>query len=347
MRVAYVCADRGVPVFGRKGCSVHVQAILRAFLRRGFDVDLFAARSGGDPPPDLRGLRVHRVDASGGGGQGHSCESSKGLNGALRAALDASGERYALVYERHALWSSSAMEWARNRGIPGILEINAPLVDEQRKHRRLENPERARLVASDVLHAATLRVAVSMQVAVQHWEYGIPPDGFLICPNGVDPDRFPRANRRNDPGPPGQPFTIGFLGTLKPWHGLEVLLDAFCMLARRDAGYRLLVVGDGPQREAVEARLEAEGLSDRATLTGLVDPSEVPGWLAKMNVGTAPYADAAGLYFSPLKIVEYMAAGLPVVASRAGQIEELIEDEGSGLLVEAGDASALARALER
>lgn len=348
MRVAYVCADRGVPVFGRKGCSVHVQAILRAFLRRGDHVDLYAARLGGQPPADLEAVRVHHIGAKNGAGSNLcSKDSPVAMNDALLAALRASGIRYDLVYERHSLWSSSAMEWAEDQAIYGVLEVNAPLVDEQLEHRRLENPEFARSLVSAALRAAKLRVAVSSEVAARHGNYGFLREDFLICPNGFDPDRFPPLHENAEKRGSDRPFTVGFLGTLKPWHGLDVLLEAFGLLAHFHPAYHLLVVGDGPLFEALDIRLVEEGLRSRATLTGSVDPSDVPFWLAQMDVGIAPYAVAQGLYFSPLKLVEYMAAGLPVVASRAGQIEDLVTHEKLGLLVEPGNAPELAAAIRR
>lgn len=348
MKVAYVCADRGIPVFGRKGCSVHVQAILRAFLRRGDEVDLYAARLGGSVPADLQAVNVHHVvPEADTWSQTGLRRSPLAVDRALHAVLEDRGIAYDLLYERHALWSSRAMEWAEGRGIDRVLEINAPLVEEQLEHRQLENPAFARTVVFAALRAAQLRVAVSDEVALQHRQHGLVLEDFLICPNGIDPDRFPSPHESAASPRPERPFTIGFLGTLKPWHGLEVLLDAFSRVAHSDPTCRLLVVGDGPLRESIASRLMREGLAHRATLTGSVETSQVSYWLAKMDVGTAPYAKAEGLYFSPLKVVEYMAAGLPVIASRAGQIESLIQHETSGLLVKAGDAMELADAIER
>ena len=348
MRVAYVCADRGIPVFGRKGASVHVQAILRAFLRRGDEVDLYAARLGEETPVEFEALRIHRIETK--RENGNDCSSTHSpavVNDAVLTALRSSGTRYDLVYERHALWSSSAMEWAEDQGIDSVLEINAPLVDEQLEHRRLENPKLARSLVSAALRAAKLRVAVSFEVAARHGQYGFRPEDFLICPNGFDPGRFPPLNEYAEERRSDHRFTVGFLGTLKPWHGLDVLLEAFTLVAHFNPDYHLLIVGDGPLLGHIDSRLTEEGLRARATLTGSVDPSDVPHWLAQMDVGTAPYADAQGLYFSPLKLVEYMAAGLPVVASRGGQIVDLVTHEKSGLLVEPGNASELAAALRR
>ena len=346
MRVAYVCADRGVPVFGRKGASVHVQEILRAFGRRGHQVDLFAARVGGPPPGGLRGVDVHGfLPESLLAVARRDHEELQATNRALREALVGSGKAYDLVYERHALWSSSAMEYACERGIPSVLEVNAPLVSEQREYRHLDHPDLANKLVAKALRAARLRIAVSVGVAERHAPYGFSSEDFLICPNGIDPARFAKSAKRARDREADSPFTIGFLGTLKPWHGLPVLLDAFVRLARRRPEYRLLIVGDGPLRKEIEQRLASEGLDTRAELTGAVDPADVPFWLAKMDVGTAPYAD--GHYFSPLKVVEYMATGLPVVASRAGQIEELVSSGAEGWLVEPGSAVALSDCLER
>jgi glycosyltransferase involved in cell wall biosynthesis len=86
---------------------------------------------------------------------------------------------------------------------------------------------------------------------------------------------------------------------------------------------------------------------EATTFTGAVTPAEIPGLLGSMDVAVAPYPPLPDFYFSPLKVYEYMAAGLPVVASRIGQLRTLIESEGNGLLVPPGDAGTLAGALER
>ena len=93
----------------------------------------------------------------------------------------------------------------------------------------------------------------------------------------------------------------------------------------------------------MRARLGEEAL----LLAGAVPHSEVPLWLERADVGVAPYPELEDFYFSPLKVVEYMAAGLPVVASSVGQLRELIQDGKTGLLVSPGDAESLALALLR
>src|SRR5262249_42054172 len=142
MRIAYICADPGVPVFGRKGCSVHLQEILRAFQECGARVELFATRLGGDPPPDLRAVPVHPLPAVPKGELAARERAALALNADLDAALRrgtrASGSgRFDLVYERYSLWGQAGMEYAAGVGVPGLLEVNAPLLEEQAEHRGL------------------------------------------------------------------------------------------------------------------------------------------------------------------------------------------------------------------
>jgi glycosyltransferase involved in cell wall biosynthesis len=162
----------------------------------------------------------------------------------------------------------------------------------------------------------------------------------------VDPARFPPGVPPTHRAPAAS-FTVGFVGTLKQWHGLEVLVDAFTGLHLSVPSARLLIVGDGPERENLVDRLTRAGIRHAAHLTGAVAPEEVPGLLASMDVAVAPYPEETTFYFSPLKVYEYMVAGLPVVASRIGQLARLIEHERTGLLCEPGDAAALSAALQR
>src|SRR6266478_1027903 len=125
------------------------------------------------------------------------------------------------------------------------------------------------------------------------------------------------------------------------------MTGAFAQDFDRAPNARLLIVGDGTEKEKLLGDLSSRNLLEQAHFTGAIAHTDVPGLLASMDAAVAPYPDLADFYFSPLKVYEYMAAGLPVVASRVGQLAQLIRHEDNGLLYPPSDTAALAAALER
>jgi glycosyltransferase involved in cell wall biosynthesis len=342
-RIAYICADPGVPVFGRKGCSIHVQEVIRALVRRGAQVSLFAARFDGAPPLDLAEVTTHPLPCPREGELAAREQACFEANQDLRRLLCATGP-FDLVYERYSLWSFWGMNYARANRIPGLLEVNAPLIEEQVAHRGLVNREQAEQVATRAFNDAAGLIAVSAEVGEYLRQRGAAPAAVHVIPNGVNPERFevtPRREVRREG------FTIGFVGTLKPWHGVAGLLEAFALVRQSFSDARLLVVGDGPERATLEDRVRALQLTEVTHFTGAVAADAIPGWLAQMDVAVAPYPQLDHFYFSPLKVYEYMAAGCATIASRIGQLNELIQHEQNGLLCAPGEVAELARALIR
>jgi glycosyltransferase involved in cell wall biosynthesis len=120
---------------------------------------------------------------------------------------------------------------------------------------------------------------------------------------------------------------------------------AVALLRDIRSDYRLLVVGDGPERGRLDRLAASLGVADAVEMTGAVDPADIPGVLARMDVAVAPYPALTDFYFSPLKVYEYLAAGLPTVASDLPDLRRLLEDGRLGLLTAPGDEAALARAV--
>src|SRR5690242_18023258 len=110
-RVAYVSADLGVPIFGRKGCSIHAQEVLRALLRRSVEVDLFTASGEGEAHEDLKAVRLHALPRPSKVDLALREQACLATNERLCAELKSVGP-FAFVYERYSLWSFAAMEYA-------------------------------------------------------------------------------------------------------------------------------------------------------------------------------------------------------------------------------------------
>lgn len=346
MRMAYVCADSGVPVFGRKGCSIHVQEVIRALRGQGAKMELLASRIDGSPPADLQDMAVHNLPRAAKGALAAREQQALAANDAVRETLRRKGP-WDAVYERYSLWSFAGMEHAAEAGVCGLLEVNAPLIEEQAEHRGLLDFNGAVRASERAFTAASALIAVSEEVAAYLNRFPDAVGKVNVIPNGVNAARFPAGMATRLPAAAGT-FTVGFVGTLKPWHGVSMLLDALARLRRQDLIYHGLIVGDGPQRAVLEDQVAYDPLLRGAVkFTGAVAPEEVPGLLASMDVAVAPYPDLPEFYFSPLKVYEYMAAGRASVASRIGQLESLIQDGLNGLLCPPGDAIALADAIRR
>ena len=350
MRIVYVNADCGIPVFGNKGASVHIREMVTAFDELGHDVRIVATRLGEAREADLTAPVILEP------GPGSSEAGREGKERGYIAAAEAVDALlttlyqdwpFDMIYERYSLWSAAGVRAATRLGIPVIVEVNAPLVPEQAAYRQLVLSEIAKRIEAEVLQGADALACVSDGVGRYAAGRGARPDRIKVIGNGVDTDRFHPGVTPDRDDLPGGAFVIGFTGSLKRWHGVDILLEAFRRVRARMPSAHLLMVGDGPKRGWVEGFLQGAGLTDAATLTGWVDHAHLPGLIAAMDVATAPYPDSDDFYFSPLKLFEYLAVGRPIVASRVGQIASTLRDGETGLLVPPGDPQALAHALLR
>lgn len=139
-----------------------------------------------------------------------------------------------------------------------------------------------------------------------------------------------------------------FVGRIVEEKGVIDLVEMMCVLRKRETAARLLLIGEGQDRAAVEERVARAGLGDRVRLTGWVDSSVVPSFLAAADIVLAPSRPAPDGWIEAqgLSIIEAMSAAKPVIATRLGGITDSISDGETGILVEPGKPAELATAVE-
>lgn len=159
---------------------------------------------------------------------------------------------------------------------------------------------------------------------------------------GVDPDRYSTARKRR-----GTAATILCVAALRPYKGIDVLLDACARLDAEGRDFELELIGDGPQRDDLQRRAESLGISDRTRWRGGMTEGQVIERLGEADIAVHPSVVAPNGQMDgiPVALMEAMAAGLPVVASRLSGIPELVRSDRDGLLVTPGRADELASAL--
>jgi glycosyltransferase involved in cell wall biosynthesis len=329
-----VTADPGVPVLGHKGASVHVRELAEALVAAGARVTIASPRV--EPEGDRLAASVGLVQIPPVLPLEHGSETT------LRAAMLA--QRLVLmrlardlgvdaVYERYSLFSDAGVVVAGALDLPHILEVNAPLRAEAEQFRTLPHAVLAARVERDVFERTDRIFVVSEALA------GLMPGSVAakveVVPNAVAPAKFAPRHARTDDS-----FVAGFAGSLKPWHGVDVLVDAARMALDEEPRLRIEIVGAGPMA-ALFDNVPAHRCAWLGPLPHAATIQRMRGW----DVGLAPYRAVPDFYFSPLKIVEYMALALCPVASALGEIPTLLDGGTHGVLVSADDRAALAEAL--
>jgi glycosyltransferase involved in cell wall biosynthesis len=261
------------------------------------------------------------------------------------------------IYQRYSLANYAGVALKARYGVPYVCEYNGsfPWVARHWSRRRLFHERLINEIELLNLHAADVIVVVSRPLLEELQERGIEAAKVLVNPNGVDPERYsPRVDGsgvRTRLGLEGK-TVIGFIGTFGPWHGAEVLTDAFVQLMRGNRAYqdrvRLLMIGEGPTLQLCRDSLAAAGLLDCCVFTGQVPQEAGPSHLAACDILASPHvpnADGSRFFGSPTKLFEYMAMGRPIVASALEQVAEVLRHDATGWLVPPADTVALAEGL--
>jgi glycosyltransferase involved in cell wall biosynthesis len=333
------------------GSLTHVSGILGAFRRHGCRIGLLTCFP---PPEQLRALvdEVQVMPSLTAATRMTSDTEQISADSELRElGLGFAGRiRPTFVYQRHAPFLLAGAEISRRVGVPLVLEWNGSEVWIRRNWHtqlaveRLLDPLLA-AIEREVVANATLITAVSRVAADMALDAGATSDKTLVVPNAVriedvDESIDHRGNvRASSRGP-----LLGWAGSFGPWHGAGVAVEA---LVRLPSDVRLVMVGDGEQRLACHALAESLGVAERIEWTGALPRSTALRRLAECDVLLSPHTPLPGQPFfgSPTKIFEYMALGRPIVASRLGQLGEVLEDGVTARLVTPGDVDELVTAV--
>ena len=172
---------------------------------------------------------------------------------------------------------------------------------------------------------------------------GVPGDKMEIVTNGVDLELFKGATERER----DDPFRIAYIGTLGFAHGLQTLLDAAVSMRESGLEVEVLLVGEGAERDRLEARIHNDRLTN-VRLVGQLPRSEIPGVLDSVDVGIVLLKKADNFTtVIPTKMLEFMAAGKPVVLGVDGQARTILEEAGAGFFVEPENHEELVSAVVR
>ena len=343
MKIVYVAS--GIPLPGTLGGSTHTLEVARGLAARGHTLHVIASTREGwgglsalTRPVSARheGFFLHHVDAP---------KSLALLSAPLILRL-AAAVGPDLIMERYYNLAGGGLLAARRLGVPSILEVNALIVDppevaKRRLDDRLGGPLR-RWATAQCIWADRIVTPLHTTVPAE-----VPRTKIAELPWGANVERF--AGERPDRSGPPQ---VVFLGSFRAWHGvMDFVQAAICLLqAGRDCTF--LLVGDGPERAAAEQA--AAAWPGRFRFTGAVRYEAVPALLGGATLGVAPFNTAphpalraAGFFWSPLKIYEYMAAALPVVTADIPPLNQVIREGREGALFQEGDTASLAASIAR
>lgn len=345
MRILYTALDQTVP--GSLGGSTHVAAVAGGLAKLGHEVHVVCQVSRDNLGPRAVGLEPGPVF--------HALSPPLGvpqLRWTRRAAVTrlAREVRAELVMERYYNFGGEGVLAARALDVPAVLEVNAPVVDHSGSRKR--TLDRALLVEpmrrwrDRLCRLTSLFVTPSARI-LPDW---IDPARVLEVEWGADVDRFRPGAAGNVPFTRDRDRILGvFAGAFRAWHGATTFAAA---LARRHAAgdrrFAGVFIGDGPERAAAQAA--AAGVP-AVTFTGALPHAVMPAAIAAADLGVAPFDPSRhpplqlSFYWSPLKIFEYMAAGLPVVAPALPRIGQLVAHGREGWLYDPADPLGLDGAL--
>jgi glycosyltransferase involved in cell wall biosynthesis len=331
------------------GQAVHIRSLQDAFRSLGHEVEEVSLVSRERTAPAPNSARASRWSVVARAPRALRELAEYAYSGVARPKLVRAGRARPahLLYERYAFGNTAGVSAARRLGIPLVLEVNSPMVLELGRTRGLSWPRLARRVETWIFRKADVVCAVSGVLRDLLLEAGVDARRVIVTPNGVDLERYEHpepAAARAELGlaPDANGLVLGFVGYYRDWHRLDLAIQALSSAELSSA--RLVLVGEGPAHEALVSAARASGVEARVHFAGPRSHDRIPALLPAFDVALVPAINA---YASPLKLFEYMAAGLAVIAPDQPNLREVLSHGENGLLFPVGDGPALRAGLAR
>ncbi|OLN29419.1 Glycosyltransferase [Desulfovibrio sp. DV] len=330
--VVYHHRTQGVDAQG-----IHVTEMCRAFETLGYQVVKVSIHANERPGSVQRTGLLSRIIARMPRSVYELLEIGYNFWGCARLWRAVHRHRPAFIYERYALFNVCGVVVSFLTRTPLVLEINSPLALERREFGGLALRRLAQATETWITRQASRNITVTQVLKEMLVANGARPETITVMPNGVNADEYVSS------GPVEQqrrPVTLGFVGWFRRWHGLAESIAALDDDGLFAAGVRLVLVGDGPARPALESLITSRRLGNAVSITGSMDRRSVFHLLAGLDIALQPAATA---YACPMKLIEYLAAGKAVVAPDQANIRELVSDGENGLLFPPGDWASMAK----
>jgi glycosyltransferase involved in cell wall biosynthesis len=325
----------------RDGQRVHIDGLLGALRRAGHEIEVVEPRPRRETAPG--------ASAGGDGGPPRASALRE-----LAELLYNVPERWQLgraiarfrpdaIYSRHALFASAASAAARAHRLPLLIEVNAPLALERSRHGGLRLGSFARRHEAAVLNRADRVIVVTRAMGELLAEQGVAREKLEVHWNGLEPSALadvPDGKAVRAARGFGDRVVLGFVGFVRDWNRLE---RVFPFLARRSDAL-LVVVGEGPDRGRLERLAAAAGVADRVAFLGTLPRSRVLETVAAFDVALLPEVTE---YASPLKLLDYFAAGRAALLPDRPNLREVVEDGVNGLLFDPADDASFVAGLVR
>jgi glycosyltransferase involved in cell wall biosynthesis len=324
------------------GSLAHTDGIIAALLERGHEVSFWSTGEVDGIPDSVAQSRLPAIVMG-----NLPTEIAELLSGVVQGLHRPRAPRPSgFIYQRYSLNNLAGVILAARWRVPLVLEANGSEAKWRQDFSSLRFPRLAYACERVIVRRAQVVAAVSANAGEDLVAAGAPAERLRVVPNGVRLARFAEAKPMDLPSLNGR-FVVCFVGLFYPWHGVRYLAEAFALFHRRTPTARLLLVGDGEEAPVVRSVLERHDVLRATYLPGLVPRAEAPRYMAAADVLVSPHANVRHFIGSPIKLFEYMAAGKPIVATRVGQIAEVLRDGDTALLVAPQDPEAMAAALER